>query len=323
MTPFRCWRPTLLALALVVPTGTSAEPPCTRPQCRMVIGCSTGISTCRSAAVQDRSYVIYSLGDMGEDPAFCQWIAETIPEVIEPGSWTCAGASGKKPVLRYYAPKKILVVCHTAAVQAKVDRFLKTMKKALPRETGRPVAGRGPMQDHKVVPARYQAPALLNPPLPAPGPNPGYPVPPPARHPKHLFHFIIRYEGAGIIDSNVVKYMKMQAEQKPAPASESEKKEKEETSSPGVEVPEAEFGAAAGGLVTPAKEWKEEKARPATHSASPSCIVRAAEDEAPKKGADKKEKEDKKTSSVTSDPLTSPKTKCDKEDVKAKDDKKP
>jgi hypothetical protein len=172
--------------------------------------------------------VIYSLHDLGEDPAFCQWIAETIPEVIEPASWKCSDASGKKPVLRYYEPKKILVVCHTAAVHAKVDRFLKAMKEALPRQTRGPVAGKAPMKDHGVVPARFQAPGLLNPPPPAPEPNAVYPVPPPARQPKHLFHFIIRYEGAGIIDSNVVKFMKAQAGQQPS-VSEPEKKENEDS----------------------------------------------------------------------------------------------
>src|SRR6266849_6810610 len=34
----------------------------------------------------------------------------------------------------------------------------------------------------------------------------GYPVPIAPQTPKHLFHFIIRYEGEGIIDSNVVNF---------------------------------------------------------------------------------------------------------------------
>src|SRR5262249_21060124 len=34
--------------------------------------------------------------------------------------------------------------------------------------------------------------------------------PAPQQPPKHLFHFIIRYEGDGIIDSNVVEFMKAQ-----------------------------------------------------------------------------------------------------------------
>ena len=43
---------------------------------------------------------------------------------------------------------------------------------------------------------------------PAPEPNLSYPVPAQAKTPKHLFHFIIRYEGEGIIDDNIVKAMK-------------------------------------------------------------------------------------------------------------------
>ena len=37
-----------------------------------------------------------------------------------------------------------------------------------------------------------------------------YPVPAPARPPKHLFHFIIRYEGNGVVDENVVKAVQAQ-----------------------------------------------------------------------------------------------------------------
>jgi hypothetical protein len=42
---------------------------------------------------------------------------------------------------------------------------------------------------------------------PAP-PASGYPVAAPLKQPKHLFHFIIRYEGEGLIDANVVKFAK-------------------------------------------------------------------------------------------------------------------
>jgi hypothetical protein len=151
---------------------------------------------------------------------------------------------------------------------------------------------------------------LLNQPPPAQEPNAVYPVPPPARQPKHLFHFIIRYEGAGIIDSNVVKFMKAQSEQKSA-VSEPEKKETEDkdatiTTHPAVAVESGE-----GAKFEGKKEKESNKLPP------------ASDPPAPKKAADEKEKEDKKQPSVTSDPLTSPKTQCDKEDVKAKDNKKP
>src|SRR6516162_5534285 len=67
--------------------------------------------------VDDSACVIYALTEMGYDADLGKWIAQTIPEVIEPGSWKDTA------VLRYYAPKNILVVRHSASVQAKVDGF--------------------------------------------------------------------------------------------------------------------------------------------------------------------------------------------------------
>jgi hypothetical protein len=58
----------------------------------------------------------------------------------------------------------------------------------------------------------------------------GYPVPS-VPQPKHLFHFIIRYEGEGIIDSNVVDMLKINAGKRDRDAPEkdaAEKNEKEE-----------------------------------------------------------------------------------------------
>src|SRR5262249_50653316 len=48
--------------------------------------------------------------------------------------------------------------------------------------------------------------------------HPTYLVPNPARSPKHLFHFIIRYEGEGIVDSNVVEAIKAQNSATPSAA---------------------------------------------------------------------------------------------------------
>ena len=46
----------------------------------------------------------------------------------------------------------------------------------------------------------------------------GYPIPAPAKPPKHLFHLIFRYEGDGLIDQNAVDVCKscglMQSDQK-------------------------------------------------------------------------------------------------------------
>lgn len=152
------------------------------------------------------AYVIYSLADMGGDPDLGSWVASTIPEVIDPVTWKGAAS------LRYYPPKNILVVYHTPAVQAKVAGFLKDLKKSMPRgKTAPRTAGRVAAQG--VVPAGYMTPALLRTSGPAPESNPSYLVPAPVRPPKHLFHFIIRYEGEGIIDENVVKLWRIQCAQ--------------------------------------------------------------------------------------------------------------
>ena len=136
---------------------------------------------------------VYSLSDLGDDPNLCKWIAETIPQMIQPGSW---GDGEAKKSLSYYGPGKVLVICHTPAVHAQVEEFIQGLKKALP--------ARG-AHTSQVMPAQFQAPD---------GPRVGpvvsaaqaYPIPYPPQSPKHLFHFIIRYEGEGIVDSNVVKF---------------------------------------------------------------------------------------------------------------------
>jgi hypothetical protein len=143
---------------------------------------------------------VHSLRDLGDDPNLCKWIAETIPDVIQPASWKQDGVK-----ISYYAPSKILVVNHTPAVHAQVDEFLQNLKKSLPQQKA--TANRD-MRDCAVMPAQF---GVKDPPRPV-GPaqtNPvSYPVPFPPQAPKHLFHFIIRYEGEGIIDSSVVKFTK-------------------------------------------------------------------------------------------------------------------
>jgi hypothetical protein len=161
--------------------------------------------TVRSAdlpAHGEQTCVIYSLSDLGDDPELCKWIAETIPEVIEPGSWNAHRDADPGKTLHYYAPKKILVIYHTAAVQAKVDAFLKDLKKS--------VAASAPDPRHGVAPAEYRESAST-PAAAAPDSSVSYSVPPPVRPPKHLFHLIVRYEGDGIVDENVVKMIKAQA----------------------------------------------------------------------------------------------------------------
>jgi hypothetical protein len=153
---------------------------------------------------------VYALSDLGDDPNLGKWIAETIPEVIHPGTWNQAGASGEdKRVLSYYAPAKVMVVYHTPAVQTKVAAFLSNLKKTLPTQEEKATTRREKADacDPAVVPASYfRRPTKTE----EPGSSPplGYPVPRQAKQPKHLFHFIIRYEGEGIIDDTVAGVMK-------------------------------------------------------------------------------------------------------------------
>ncbi len=160
-----------------------------------------------SHAAEDRTCVLYSLADLGNDPDLGQWVAEAIPAVIAPGTWDGKG------VLRYYGPKNILLVCHTPAVQAKVSSFLQDVRKCLPRGNGKHLAASKPPAgdaDAGVISAAYRTTSLVPAPQSVPGSNSSYPVPALTRPPKHLFHFIIRYEGEGIVDNNVVKAIKAQ-----------------------------------------------------------------------------------------------------------------
>ena len=142
---------------------------------------------------------VYSLSELGDDPNLCKWIAETIPEMIQPGSWKQNGVK-----LSFYAPSKILVVNHNAAVHGQVDEFLQSLKKSLPQKIAK--------RDPQLLPAQFAVPDNVRPlGQVQTGPS-SYPVPNLPQGPKHLFHFIIRYEGEGVIDSNVVKFMKAQAQ---------------------------------------------------------------------------------------------------------------
>jgi len=210
MVRVRCWALPVVALTLLVQPGWSDEQPVKQKFCPTHrLECLPGAAVIGvQAAPQDHTCAIYSLAELGDDPSLGKWIAETIPQVIEPGSWSSAETSGKKHVLSYFAPKKVLVVYHTPAVQAKVAVFLKGLKETLPSGKDRTYAGTTFRKDHGVVRAGYQTPDIHE--GIAPAPTAGYPVPAQAHQPKHLFHFIIRYEGAGIIDDSVIKFMKVQ-----------------------------------------------------------------------------------------------------------------
>jgi hypothetical protein len=165
---------------------------------------SAQTATTKTSAASDHTRVLYSLTSMGYDADLGKWIAQTIPEMIEPNSWQEKGGSG---VLRYYGPKNLLIIKQSAAVQAKVDSFLKELKSSLPKASRTNSAASKPSSRGHVVPAEYREPTLVRTSGSVPEPS-SYPVPAPAKPPKHLFHFLIRYEGEGLIDDNVVKFMK-------------------------------------------------------------------------------------------------------------------
>jgi len=147
----------------------------------------------RSAAASP-SCKVYSLADLGDDPKLCKWVAETIPEMIQPASWKQADAK-----LSFYAPSKILVVNNTPAVHAQVDEFLQSLRKSLAQQKA------SAKQDTQVMPAQFALQDSSRPVSVVQTGPASYPVPTPPVGPKHLFHFIIRYEGEGIIDANVAK----------------------------------------------------------------------------------------------------------------------
>jgi hypothetical protein len=175
---------------------------------------------------------VYSLAKLGDDPEIVQWIANTIPQVIEPETWLVnalptATLDGRRPprehrTLSYYAPAKILVVYHTPKIHAEVERFLKNLEKALPR-AAEPTSSQGAVAvaAPAVTPAQYVPPQAIADSVRSAS------VESPKKQPKHLFHIIVdgvefksgdqesklknftlRYEGEGIIDSNVAKVLK-------------------------------------------------------------------------------------------------------------------
>jgi hypothetical protein len=261
-------RPTIVTLFLSAVAfligrtqGQSAPPECTsRNPCQ----------SCDFGTTNDDSCTIYSLKEMGHDAEFCKWIAETIPQVIEPGTWSRPETTERKRVVRYYAPRQILIVYHTPAVQARVEGFLKELKKSSTEgfSTVRGTAAKNPEVFH----ADFQERAPAN---HVPDQGSTYPVPPPAKQPKHLFHFIIRYEGAGIIDSNVADVIKAQLRkdsgkaEAPAPSSADEVRGKDEKESGPAKIdekdvkrPSSSATPAAAEPVPPKSDKKESKAEP-------------------------------------------------------------
>jgi hypothetical protein len=148
---------------------------------------------------------VYSLASVG-DAAYCKWVSDTIPKVIDPESWSDE-ATGGKPVITYNSARRVLVVLHTPTVQAKVAAFIKKMEKAGATGGEEASEARNDRAGEKAVKTPRAKPAHAN------APGAGYVVPAPVKQPRHLVHFIFRYEGDGFIDSNVVKFARALADQ--------------------------------------------------------------------------------------------------------------
>jgi hypothetical protein len=212
MARSRFWGLTLVSVALaitIIQTGWSDDPRTGKLPATLSPPRTPAQLT--SAAPMEPTCQVYALGELGNDANLGKWIAGTIPEVIQPGTWTpaalSAGTTGKR-FLSYYAPTKTLVVYHTPAVQAQVEAFLKNLKKALPQERAATRPARTAAQEQGVVPAIYATPSVVKTSDPTTAPKVSYPVPYPPQSPKHLFHFIIRYEGEGVVDSTVAGLLK-------------------------------------------------------------------------------------------------------------------
>jgi thiol-disulfide isomerase/thioredoxin len=152
---------------------------------------------------------IYALSELSQDAHNGKWLAETIQQVVQPQSWNTK--NGQQATITYHPQGKVLVVYNTPAVQEEVSTFLSKLKKALPQEQAAAAGASNVVQAGYGVPAGTTIGAGANgtgrgSSVKAPTAN--YPVPS-VTQPKHLFHFIIRYEGEGIIDSNVVDMVKI------------------------------------------------------------------------------------------------------------------
>jgi hypothetical protein len=126
---------------------------------------------------------VYSLA-FADDPRLGPWIAETVPEFIEPASWKVNGAAG---VIRYNASSQLLVINNSPVVLTQVEAFLGNVAQSVKKAR---LEAKGLTQVQHVTPNLQRVPETKSAER-----NTGYPVPAPVAAPKHLFHFVIRYEG--------------------------------------------------------------------------------------------------------------------------------
>jgi hypothetical protein len=195
---------TAVTLALVMTSQVSSQAP-------------------RTAVKNEVTCRFYQIGELANQPNVGPWIASTIPQVIQPGSWNS--------VVCYNEELKVIVVSHTPAVHAQVEEFLRNMRKAVPQGQPTPSTLTMPVvKNQSVVPAGYTQ--LNRTPEPAQASKPSnYPIPAPLQQPKHLFHLVIRYEGEGAVDAAVSDLVKTLNSEKDK-AEEKEKSDKSDKDEP-------------------------------------------------------------------------------------------
>lgn len=173
------------------------------------------------------THKVYPLAELGMSDDLAEWVVKSLPEMVRPGTWKSEGRS-----LTYYAPGRMLVICHEAEVQEEVAMLLAEMGRAAPSVKGKPaMPGRLAMPAMAAVPGMALMPAQYVTPAPSRLAEPRAAETEaakskPADGPRHLFHiilegldvgsgesvklknFTLRYEGEGIIDSNIVDLLK-------------------------------------------------------------------------------------------------------------------
>ena len=87
--------------------------------------CKCSMSPCCEAGADEIVCKVYPLVEV--DAEMAAWIAKTIPEVVEPGSWRPAGG---KAGLSFFQPKRIMVVTHTPEGHRRIEAFLKDVCRA-------------------------------------------------------------------------------------------------------------------------------------------------------------------------------------------------
>lgn len=147
---------------------------------------------------------VYPLENWGANAELASWLAETIPQMVAPGSWSSAPNGGR---LSYYAPGKVLVISHNAAVHTQVEAFLTQIKGTTSAAPVEPSTNVVPATFSMLQPVMKMVgqQAQDHPRTPSMMPRGG------SDRPKHRFHFSILYEGEGLVDDNVVDLIRAQS----------------------------------------------------------------------------------------------------------------